>query len=80
MKFTIATVVAFAAMALASPAISESCRPSSELRILTRPVPIDKRQNVPAVDASIPAMTDRAGNVIPFDSTKVYQNLAANGL
>ena len=39
-----------------------------------------RRQNVPAVDASVPAMTDRAGNIIPFDSTKVYQNLAANGL
>ncbi|KAK0749847.1 hypothetical protein B0T18DRAFT_427904 [Schizothecium vesticola] len=64
MKFTIATVVAFAAMALASPAM----------------IPVVKRQNAPAVDASVPAMTDRAGNVIPFDSTKVYQNLAANGL
>ncbi|KAK1831236.1 hypothetical protein QBC39DRAFT_259304 [Podospora conica] len=71
MKFTIATVVAFAAMALASPTSSKSL-PSMPA--------VEKRQNVPAVDASIPAMTDRAGNVIPFDSTKVYQALTANGL
>ena len=64
MKFSVATLVAFAAMALAYPNIH----------------PIEKRQNVPVVDASVPAMTDRFGNVIPFDATRVYQDAKDSGI
>jgi hypothetical protein len=40
-----------------------------------------KRQNIVTnVDVQIPAMTDQQGNVIPFDSTKVYQAAKAQGL
>ncbi|KAK3953267.1 hypothetical protein QBC32DRAFT_339287 [Pseudoneurospora amorphoporcata] len=31
------------------------------------------------VDASVPAMSDASGNVVPFSSTSVFQAAAANG-
>ena len=85
MKFSIATIVAFAALALASPASSKSLATAdyqvvTPIHIDSVPVPVERRQNVPAVDAAIPAMTDRSGNVIPFDAAKVYQDAAAKGL
>ena len=85
MKFSIATVVAFAALALASPASSTSLgtveyQEVTQIHTDSVPVPVVKRQNVPAVDAAIPAMADRNGNVIPFDAAKVYQDAAAKGL
>ncbi|KAK1757245.1 hypothetical protein QBC47DRAFT_400874 [Echria macrotheca] len=65
MKFTVAAVLAFAAMAVAYPNVN-----------------VERRQSntIPNVDASIPAMSDQAGNVIPFDSTKVYKDATAKGL
>jgi hypothetical protein len=65
MKFTIATVLAFAAMALAYPATG-------------RDAPV-KRQAAD-IDVSQPAMTDQTGNVIPFDAATVYQDAAAKGI
>jgi hypothetical protein len=66
MKFSVATLVAFAAMALAYP---ES-------------LPVERRQSntIPNVDAQIPAMTDRAGNVIPFNAANVYKDASTKGL
>ncbi|KAH6623521.1 hypothetical protein F5144DRAFT_364659 [Chaetomium tenue] len=66
MKFTIATVLAFATMALAYPAVE-------------RDAPV-KRQNAVTVDVSQPAMSDQTGNVIAFDAAKVYQDAAAKGI
>jgi hypothetical protein len=65
MKFTIATVLAFAAMALAYPAAD-------------RDAPV-KRQTAD-IDVSQPAMSDQTGNVIPFDAANVYQDAAAKGI
>ncbi|EAQ83308.1 predicted protein [Chaetomium globosum CBS 148.51] len=53
-------------MALAYPAVD-------------RDAPV-KRQNAVTVDVSQPAMSDQTGNVIAFDSTKVYQDAAAKGI
>jgi hypothetical protein len=76
MKFTLATVLAFAAMAVAYPAVGNGssslrfCRVVSGLTCLSAPV---KRQNIVTMDITQPAMSDGTGNVIPFDSTKVAQ-------
>ena len=45
-------------------------------------VPVQRRQaNIQGqVDASIPAMTDRAGNVIPFNAAAVYLDAVAKGI
>lgn len=38
------------------------------------------RQNLQHdVDASVPAMSDASGNVVPFSSTSVFQAPAADG-
>lgn len=42
--------------------------------------PVKRQNTIPAVDASIPAMSDQNGNVVPFDATKVYQDATAKGL
>jgi hypothetical protein len=49
---------------------------------LTPPLaPVKRQANIVTnVDVQIPAMTDQQGNVIPFDSTKVYQAARAQGL
>jgi hypothetical protein len=83
MKFSVATLVAFAVMALAYPNIRKLPSPpvdSQEAILTLSPDPIEKRQNVPVVDASVPAMTDRFGNVIPFDATRVYQDAKDSGI
>jgi len=64
MKFTIAAVLAFAASALAYPGNSQ----------------FDRRQNIPNVDASIPAMSNRNGDVIPFNTAGVYKDATAKGI
>ncbi|KAK3384950.1 hypothetical protein B0H63DRAFT_174459 [Podospora didyma] len=67
MKFTIATLLALATMALASDRNSPYVQPR-QLDI----------QN--SVDPSIPAMTDRFGNVIPFNAANVYKDATAKGI
>ncbi|KAK3689821.1 hypothetical protein B0T22DRAFT_481014 [Podospora appendiculata] len=32
------------------------------------------------VDASVPAMSDKNGNVVPFDAANVYQDALAKGI
>ncbi|KAK3985614.1 hypothetical protein QBC44DRAFT_373939 [Cladorrhinum sp. PSN332] len=59
MKFTIATVFALAAVAVAYPHVDPNA-------------PVRRQNIVGAIDPAIPAMTDRQGNVIPFDASKVY--------
>jgi hypothetical protein len=41
---------------------------------------LDRRQDIPNVDASIPSMTDRTGNVIPFNAAGVYKDATAKGI
>lgn len=66
MKFTVAAVLAFAASVLAYPEMSR----------------VERRQNqdIPAVDASIPAMSNRNGDVVPFNTAGVYQDAKAKGI
>ncbi|KAK3319838.1 hypothetical protein B0T19DRAFT_273105 [Cercophora scortea] len=69
MKFTISTV--FALIAVAS-AFSQGDQ-NAFLRAR-------QAATQGQVDASVPAMTDKNGNVVPFDATKVYQDALAKGL
>lgn len=41
---------------------------------------IDRRQDIPSVDASIPAMSNRLGQVIPFNTAGVYLDAKAKGI
>ncbi|KAH6615679.1 hypothetical protein B0J18DRAFT_468958 [Chaetomium sp. MPI-SDFR-AT-0129] len=67
MKFTLATVLALATVAFAYPTVQEN-------------VPVKRQANIAGnVVAQTPAMSDQAGNVIPFDSTKVYQDAKVKG-
>ncbi|KAK4242877.1 hypothetical protein C8A03DRAFT_28875 [Achaetomium macrosporum] len=66
MKFAIATVLAFAAVAFAYPAVGNGA-----------PV---KRQNINNVDPAVPAMSDASGNIVPFESTQVHQDAKAKGI
>ncbi|KAK4463330.1 hypothetical protein QBC42DRAFT_69666 [Cladorrhinum samala] len=59
MKFTIATVLALATVAVAYPHVDPNA-------------PVRRQNIVGQIDPAIPAMTDRQGNVIPFEATKVY--------
>ncbi|KAL2151292.1 hypothetical protein VTH82DRAFT_6390 [Thermothelomyces myriococcoides] len=59
MKFTVATVLALAAVALAYPAGDKGARV--------------KRQEGGQPDVSVPSMTDAEGNVVPFDSSGVFK-------
>ncbi|KAK4042978.1 hypothetical protein C8A01DRAFT_32922 [Parachaetomium inaequale] len=56
MQFTVATVLAFAAMAFAYPAVDSNS------------IVVKRQSNV---EAQLPSMSDGTGNVIPFDATKV---------
>ncbi|KAG7293830.1 hypothetical protein NEMBOFW57_003888 [Staphylotrichum longicolle] len=67
MKFTVATILALASLAVAYPAVDNSA-------------PVKRQDIVTNIDVSIPAMSDASGNVIPFDATKVYKAAAAKGL
>ncbi|KAK4203575.1 hypothetical protein QBC40DRAFT_250984 [Triangularia verruculosa] len=58
MKFFTA-VLALATVAFAYPTVN-----------MNAPV---KRQNIVTADVSLPAMTDGAGNVVPFDAARVDQ-------
>lgn len=43
--------------------------------------PVRRQANIVGnIDVSIPAMADASGNVIPFDSTKVYKDATTKGL
>ncbi|KAG4026168.1 hypothetical protein MFRU_044g00380 [Monilinia fructicola] len=42
--------------------------------------PLQPRQSAPAVDASVPSMTDAQGNVISFSSTGVFQAAKDSGM
>jgi len=66
MKFTIATVLALAAVAFAYPAVDNA--------------PVKRQNIVTNLDVSIPAMSDASGNVVPFDASKVYLAAKAKGL
>ncbi|KAK0725335.1 hypothetical protein B0H67DRAFT_641775 [Lasiosphaeris hirsuta] len=66
MKFTIAAVFAFAAMAMAYPENFEVVKRQGNL------------QN--QVDVGAPAMTDRTGQVVPFNAANVYQDAKARGI
>lgn len=50
--------------------------------LTTNLVPVERRQSntIPNVDAKIPAMTDAAGNIVPFNAARVYKDAAAKGL
>ncbi|KAK3305749.1 uncharacterized protein B0T15DRAFT_493892 [Chaetomium strumarium] len=66
MKFAIATILAFASMAFAYPAVGNGA-----------PV---KRQNINTVDPATPSMSDASGNIVPFESSQVNQDAKAKGI
>ncbi|KAL2137130.1 hypothetical protein VTI74DRAFT_8762 [Chaetomium olivicolor] len=67
MKFTVATVLALAAVAFAYPRVENSA-------------PVKRQNVVPNVEAQVPAMSDANGNIVPFDSSKVFKDAAAKGI
>ncbi|KAK3376656.1 hypothetical protein B0T24DRAFT_224805 [Lasiosphaeria ovina] len=69
MKFTIATFFALASVALAFSIEDRNAR-------FVQP----RQADVNSVDASIPAMSDRNGNVLPFNTAGVYKDATAKGL
>ena len=71
MKFSIAAVFAFAAMAFAYP---KAANEGVDYEALA------KRQDIVNSDPSVPSMTDASGNVVPFDSNQVQQAATNNGL
>ncbi|AEO68060.1 28301073-72a6-4a58-9c7e-5614e5c2a63a [Thermothielavioides terrestris] len=67
MKLIVASILALAATALAYPAVEEKA-------------PVKRQNIVNDFDITTPAMTDAAGNVVPFEATKVHQDATAKGL
>ncbi|EGO55387.1 hypothetical protein NEUTE1DRAFT_95660 [Neurospora tetrasperma FGSC 2508] len=68
MKLISAVMVALVSVAMAYPTT-----PNNNAQVVSR-------QNLQHdVDASVPAMSDASGNVVPFSSTSVFQPAAADG-
>ncbi|EJT76575.1 hypothetical protein GGTG_06493 [Gaeumannomyces tritici R3-111a-1] len=68
MQFTILSVFALVA------AVSASSLSQNEGFVVVK-----RQAQAAEVAVNAPAMTNEAGEVIPFDSTKVYLGAAANG-